>query len=212
MNKDLTGGNIRNTMLIFAGPMIVGNLLQQCYNIADTLIVGRFLGAGALASVGAAYTLMTFLTSVLIGLCMGSGSVAAFYFGKKDYGQTGDSVTASFLFIAAVSVILNAAAFLWIDEILFLLRVPGELTAMMREYVWIIFCGIFFVFLYNYFAFIMRAAGNSVVPLLFLGVSAGINIVLDLESAGLLLRRLQRRYLPESESAFTRGLRSRSSV
>lgn len=180
MNKDLTGGNIRNTMLIFAGPMIVGNLLQQCYNIADTLIVGRFLGAGALASVGAAYTLMTFLTSVLIGLCMGSGSVAAFYFGKKDYGQTGDSVTASFLFIAAVSVILNAAAFLWIDEILFLLRVPGELTAMMREYVWIIFCGIFFVFLYNYFAFIMRAAGNSVVPLLFLGVSAGINIVLDL--------------------------------
>ena len=146
MNKDLTGGNIRNTMLIFAGPMIVGNLLQQCYNIADTLIVGRFLGAGALASVGAAYTLMTFLTSVLIGLCMGSGSVAAFYFGKKDYGQTGDSVTASFLFIAAVSVILNAAAFLWIDEILFLLRVPGELTAMMREYVWIIFCGIFLFF------------------------------------------------------------------
>ena len=72
MNKDLTGGNVKKTMLLFAGPMILGNLLQQCYNIADTLIVGQFLGAGALASVGAAYTLMTFLTSVLIGLCMGS--------------------------------------------------------------------------------------------------------------------------------------------
>lgn len=83
MNKDLTEGNVRNTMLLFAGPMILGNLLQQCYNIADTLIVGQFLGAGALASVGAAYTLMTFLTSVLIGLCMGSSSVVAFYFGKR---------------------------------------------------------------------------------------------------------------------------------
>ena len=180
MNKDLTEGNVRNTMLLFAGPMILGNLLQQCYNIADTLIVGQFLGAGALASVGAAYTLMTFLTSVLIGLCMGSSSVVAFYFGKKDYVQTGDSATASFIFIAAVSVLLNLFSFWWIDEILFLLRVPGDLLTMMKEYVWIIFCGIFFVFLYNYFAFILRAAGNSVVPLIFLGVSAGLNVVLDL--------------------------------
>lgn len=180
MNKDLTGGNVRNTMLLFAGPMILGNLLQQCYNIADTLIVGRFLGAGALASVGAAYTLMTFLTSVLIGLCMGSGSVVAFYFGKKDYAQTGDSVAASFIFIAAVSVVLNAAVFIWIDEILFLLKIPDDLMVMMKEYVWIIFCGIFFVFLYNYFAFILRAAGNSMAPLLFLGVSAGLNVILDL--------------------------------
>lgn len=180
MNKDLTEGNVRNTMLLFAGPMILGNLLQQCYNIADTLIVGQFLGAGALASVGAAYTLMTFLTSVLIGLCMGSSSVVAFYFGKKDDAKTKDSAVASFIFIAAVSVFLNVISFCWIDEILFLLRVPDDLLGMMREYVWIIFCGLFFVFLYNYFAFILRAAGNSTVPLVFLGVAAGINVVLDL--------------------------------
>lgn len=66
MKKDLTQGSVIMTMLSFAGPMILGNLLQQCYNIADTLIVGRFLGAGALAAVGSAYTLMTFLTSILI--------------------------------------------------------------------------------------------------------------------------------------------------
>ena len=84
MKKDLTTGNIIKTMLIFAGPMIIGNLLQQFYNIADTLIVGRFVGADAMASVGAAYTLMTFLTSILIGLCMGSGSLVSFYFGKQD--------------------------------------------------------------------------------------------------------------------------------
>lgn len=180
MNKDLTGGNVKKTMLLFAGPMILGNLLQQCYNIADTLIVGQFLGAGALASVGAAYTLMTFLTSVLIGLCMGSSSVVAFYFGKKDYAQMKEAVTASFLFIALVSVLLNLLVFLGIDEILVLLQIPEELLVMMKEYVWIIFCGIFFVFLYNYFAFNLRAAGNSMIPLLFLGVSAGINVTLDL--------------------------------
>ncbi len=180
MNKDLTYGNVRKTMLLFAGPMILGNLLQQCYNIADTLIVGQFLGAGALASVGAAYTLMTFLTSVLIGLCMGSSSLAAFYFGKKDDARTKETVTASFLFIALSSVLLNVMAFAGIDEILALLQIPEELFAMMKEYVRIIFCGIFFVFLYNYFAFNLRAAGNSMTPLLFLGISAGINVALDL--------------------------------
>ena len=72
MKQDLTTGNITKTMLLFALPMILGNLLQQLYNVADTLIVGQFLGADALAAVGSAYTLMTFLTSILLGLCMGS--------------------------------------------------------------------------------------------------------------------------------------------
>ena len=72
--KDLTQGNVTKTMLLFAAPMILGNLLQQCYNIAYTLIVSRFLGANALAAVGSSYTLMTFLTSILLGMCMGSGA------------------------------------------------------------------------------------------------------------------------------------------
>ena len=75
MTQDLTCGPITKTMLRFALPMILGNLLQQLYNIADTLIVGQFLGADALAAVGSSYTLMTFLTSILLGLCMGSGAV-----------------------------------------------------------------------------------------------------------------------------------------
>ena len=70
MQKDLTKGNITRTLLAFAVPMILGNMLQQLYNIADTLIVGRFLGANALAAVGSAYSLMTFLTSIFIGLCI----------------------------------------------------------------------------------------------------------------------------------------------
>jgi len=180
MKKDLTQGNVTKTMLLFALPMIFGNLLQQCYNIADTLIVGRVLGAKALAAVGSAYTLMTFLTSIIIGLCMGSGAVFSVYFGKKAFGQMIKSMSASFLFIAAVTVIMNGAVFLFMDPILRLLQVPEEIFSLMREYVWVIFCGIFFVFLYNYFAFLLRGMGNSVVPLCFLGISAALNIVLDL--------------------------------
>ena len=97
MAKDLTVGSVPGTMLRFSGPMILGNLLQQCYNIADTLIVGRVLGAGALAAVGSAYTLMTFLTSVLIGLCMGSSSVCSFYYGKKEPRAMGESILADSL-------------------------------------------------------------------------------------------------------------------
>ena len=82
MGKNLTEGNVSKTMLLFSGPMILGNLLQQCYNIVDTIIVGQVLGAEALAAVGAAYTLMTFLSSILIGMCMGSGTLFSFYYGK----------------------------------------------------------------------------------------------------------------------------------
>ena len=70
MNRDLTKGPVIRTMLLFAVPMILGNLLQQCYNIADTMIVGKYLGENALAAVGSSFTLMTFLTSILLGLCM----------------------------------------------------------------------------------------------------------------------------------------------
>ena len=78
MNWDLTKGPVVKSMLMFAIPMILGDLLQQCYNIADTLIVGQFLGRDALAAVGSAFTLMTFLTSIILGLCMGSGPLFFF--------------------------------------------------------------------------------------------------------------------------------------
>ena len=84
MTKDLTSGSITKSLLLFALPMIMGNLLQQFYNIADTMIVGRFLGKNALAAVGSSFTLMTFLTSIIIGLAMGSGVLFSMKFGEKD--------------------------------------------------------------------------------------------------------------------------------
>ena len=85
MNRDLTKSSVLKSMLLFSIPMILGDLLQQCYNIVDTLIVGQFLGKNALASVGSSFTLMTFITSIILGLCMGSGILFSMYFGAKKY-------------------------------------------------------------------------------------------------------------------------------
>ena len=177
MKYDLTKGNIMKTMLLFAVPMMVGNLLQQCYNVADTLIVGRFLGSDA---VGSSYTLMTFLTSIVLGLCMGSGAYFSILYGKKDESSLKQSFFLSFLFILSVTVFLNIIVFLWIDPLMRLLQIPVEIYHLMRSYLWIIFMGITATFLYNYFASLLRAIGNSWVPLYFLGLSALLNIFLDL--------------------------------
>lgn len=176
----LTQGNILTTLLLFALPMIAGNLLQQVYNIADTIIVGRFIGAEALAAVGSAYTLMTFLTSVIIGLCMGSGAVYSIFFGAGDMDRVKESIWVSFWLIGMVTAVVSVFVFRRIDWILKLLQVPSDVYVLMRSYVWIIFAGIGFVFLYNYFACLLRALGNSSVPLYFLAASSAANIVLDL--------------------------------
>lgn len=180
MNKDLTQGPAMGSMLRFAVPMILGNLLQQCYNIADTLIVGQFLGKNALAAVGSSFTLMTFLTSILLGLCMGSGALFSIRFGQRDEGGLRESIRASFALIGAATLLLNGLAFACLDSIRVFLQVPNEVWALMRDYLKVIFCGIAATFLYNYFASYLRAVGNSVVPLIFLAVSAVLNILLDL--------------------------------
>lgn len=180
MDRDLTKGPVTSSMLLFALPMIVGNLLQQCYNIADTLIVGRFLGQNALAAVGTSFSLMTFLTSILLGMCMGSGALFSMRFGQRNETALRESVCASFVFIAAASVVLTAVSFACLDALRSFLRVPAEAWGDMRSYLFVIFWGIPATFLYNYFASYLRAVGNSVVPLVFLADSAVLNIGLDL--------------------------------
>ena len=180
MNRDLTRGPVTRSMLLFAIPMILGDLLQQCYNIADTLIVGQFLGRDALAAVGSSFTLMTFLTSIILGLCMGSGALFSMRFGQRDEKALCESLCASFFFIALVTALLNILAFACLGGLRTFLRVPAEVWGDMREYLFVIFMGIPAVFLYNFFASFLRAIGNSVIPLGFLAVSAVLNIVLDL--------------------------------
>ena len=180
MQSELTKGPVMRTMIGFAIPMILGDLLQQCYNIADTLIVGQFLGAGALAAVGSAFSLMTFLTSIILGLAMGSGTVFSIRFGQKDMAGLKEGILASFVLLGAVTVVLNILVFAGTDWIIRALQTPEELVGMMHDYLIIIFAGLIATFLYNFFAFLLRSLGNSVTPLLFLAVSAVLNIVLDL--------------------------------
>ena len=165
---------------VYAVPMILGNLLQQCYNIADTLIVGKFLGADALAAVGSSFTLMTFLTSILLGLCMGSGAVFSIRFGRQDAEGLRECIRTSFVLIAGMTLLLNILAFLTLNKFRVLLQVPDEVWGLMREYLAVIFAGIAATFLYNYFASFLRAIGNSIAPLIFLAACAILNIVLDL--------------------------------
>lgn len=180
MNGDLTTGNITTSLLKFAFPLMIGNMLQQLYNVADTLIVGRVLGTNALAAVGSSYTLMTFLTSILIGLCMGSSAYFAIQFGKRDYETLNKGIFQSFMLIGILTAALNLAVFFFVGDIINLLQVPPELRAFTRDYLVCIFAGMTAVFLYNFFANLLRAVGNSVVPLVFLSISAVLNIFLDI--------------------------------
>lgn len=177
----LLTGSITKTLILFALPMIAGNLLQQCYNIADTIIVGRFLGANALAAVGSAYTLMIFLTSIILGLCMGSGASFSISYGRGDMERLKSSMVQAFVFIGLVSIIINVLVFLGLDVIIWFLRVgDAAVAALMRTYLLVIFTGILATFLQNYFSCLLRALGDSKTPLVFLALSAVMNIVLDL--------------------------------
>lgn len=177
---DLTQGSIVRGLLGFALPLMLGNVLQQCYNLADTIIVGRLIGSRALAAVGSAYTLMILLTSILLGLSMGAGAYLSICFGRRDEGAFRQGNALSFVGIGLLSLLLLAAATAGVDAIIDFMRVPGDVAPLMRQYTLIIFAGIPAVFLYNYFACVLRAIGRSGLPLLFLGISSGMNIVLDL--------------------------------
>lgn len=176
---NLAEGSIFRKLIGFSMPMIAGNLLQQIYNLADTLIVGRYIGPDALASVGSAYTLMIFITSIIIGLCMGSGAFFSADYGAADQGKLREDISLSFWFILAVTVVVYLIIYPGMNLILRLLQTPQELMIMTREYVTVVFVGIFFVFLYNFYSYLLRGMGNSVMPLIFLAVSSVMNIVLD---------------------------------
>ncbi len=180
MGRDLTQGPVIKTLIAFAIPMILGDLLQQCYNIADTLIVGQFLGTTALGAVGSAFSLMTFITSIILGLAMGSGTIFSMRFGQKDEKSLKESILASFILILIVTVILDILVYVFIDQIIELLNTPSEMIVMMHDYLFYVFMGLLAIFLYNFFASLLRSLGDSIMPLVFLAISAILNIILDL--------------------------------
>ena len=180
MYRDMTRGGITRSLLLFALPMAAGSLLQQLYNVADTLIVGQALGRDALAAVGSAFTLMTFLTSIFLGLAMGAGALFSIYLGRQDAESQRRAAALAFCLIGGVTAALTAAVYALLHPILRFLQVPDALYGTMRDYLLIIFAGLAATFLYNFFACLLRAAGNSAAPLWFLGGAAVLNVGLDL--------------------------------
>lgn len=176
---DLTTGNEMKSIVLFALPLIAGNLFQQLYNLMDTMIVGKFIGAGALAAVGSSYMTMNFLTSIVIGLCMGSGIVFSWFYGSKQPEKLEKSMFQAFVFIFGVMVVITGASLLCINPLLRLLNIEQSIFQMTKEYLFIIICGMGFVFFYNYFTAVLRSMGNSFTPLIFLIVSSVLNIILD---------------------------------
>lgn len=176
----MTRGSERKSLIYFSLPMILGNLIQQLYNVADTLIVGRFLGSNALGAVGSAYSLMVLLTSIILGLCMGSGIVFSQLFGAKKTEDLKTSIWNSFVFTAFITVFINLLSFILLDKMLWWLNIPIEALEYTKVYLNIIFMGIGFTFIYNFIASILRSIGNSVMPLVFLAIAAVLNIVLDI--------------------------------
>ena len=179
-NIDLTVGNITSSLWKFAVPLMLGNVLQQLYNLVDTWVVGHYIGDNALAAVGSSYTLMTFLTSIVIGLCLGSSAFLSMAYGKKDQDLIRNGIFISAVVIGSLAVILTGIIYIWMNPMIRLLQVPQETTAAMREYLFYVFIGFFATFLYNYVANVLRGIGNSVTPLFFLGISVILNIFLDL--------------------------------
>ena len=176
----MTEGKIATVLLKFSIPMILGNLLQQLYNVADTFIVGHYIGTDALAAVGSSFTLMTFLTSIILGLCMGSGVLFSMLYGARQEDKMKESFFVSFVVIAIFSIVLQLGCMLLIDWILKFMNTPIDIYQATYDYLFIIFCGIFFTFLYNYFSSLLRSIGNSRTPLYFLALAALINVVLDI--------------------------------
>ena len=180
MYRDLTKGPIGPGLVRFALPMMLGNLLQQIYNLADTLIAGRALGRDALAAIGSAYTLMTFLTSIFIGLSLGAGALFSIYFGKREQEKLQSAVGHGLVLVLGVTLVLTAASYAGLDVILRFLQVPSSLRAAMRGYLLVVFAGLLATAVYNFLACLLRALGNSAAPLWFLGAAAVGNVLLDL--------------------------------
>lgn len=178
--QDLTTGSISKKLWAFAIPLMCGNIMQQLYNLVDTWVVGKYIGDNALAAVGSAYSLMTFITSVILGLCLGCSAFFSIEFGRHNLKRLRGGKFISFIIIGTLSLIMTAILLLLNDKIIQILQVPNEIHPLISEYLFYIYIGIFASFMYNYFSNLLRGIGNSIVPLIFLCISVLLNIGLDI--------------------------------
>ncbi len=178
--KDMTKGSPYKLLISFALPMFLGNIFQQVYNLVDTVVVGRFVGKEALAAVGSSFAIMLLINSVIIGLTMGASVLFSQLYGSGDYKKLKTSIIMATILILLITLVISLLAFISVDLINKIYRMPQETTAYAKDYLRWIFAGLFFVSLYNLAANILRSLGDSSTPLYFLLLASIINIGLDL--------------------------------
>ena len=180
MTKDLTTGKIMPILVNFTVPLVLGNLFQLTYNAVDSIIVGHFVGKEALAAVGLCNPVSTLMILFLNGLCMGASILMGIQYGAKDYETLHRQISTTLLSGAFFSFFLTLVCVIFAVPILLLLQVDPSIMSMTVQYLRIIFLGLMFTFLYNFFSSTLRALGDSASPLYFLIISAILNIFGDL--------------------------------
>ena len=180
MTKDLTTGKIMPILVNFTVPLVLGNLFQLTYNAVDSIIVGHFVGKEALAAVGICNPVSTLMILFLNGLCMGASILMGIQYGAKDYETLHRQISTTLLSGTVFSFFLTLVCVIFAVPILLLLQVDLSIMDMTVQYLRIIFLGLMFTFLYNFFSSTLRALGDSASPLYFLIISAILNIFGDL--------------------------------
>ena len=180
MEIDMTQGKPFKLIIRFLIPVVLGNIFQQLYNMADSIIVGKYVGQDALAAVGATGTIMFLIIGFMMGLTSGFSVVTAQKFGARDREGVRYSVVSAIVMSGAIVVVLTAVSLLGMRGLLTLMNTPDNVFDMSYTYISIICAGMVFNVLYNLTSALLRAVGNSKMPLYFLLLSAGLNVILDL--------------------------------
>lgn len=180
MTKDLTTGKIMPILVKFTIPLVLGNLFQLTYNAVDSIIVGHFVGKEALAAVGICNPITTLMILFLNGLCMGAAILMGMQYGAKDYDTLHRQISTTMLSGVVFSVTLTVLCVIFAVPMLKLIQVDPSIMDLTAEYLRIIFWGLMFTFLYNFFSSTLRALGDSNSPLYFLIISAVLNVFGDL--------------------------------
>ncbi|MDR0897660.1 MAG: MATE family efflux transporter [Oscillospiraceae bacterium] len=186
--QDMTQGAPMRNLVMFSVPLLIGNLAQQLYSTADSIIVGRFVGDNALAAVGASGPILNLILVLFMAVSTGAGIVVAQYFGAKDRVELSKAIGNSMLLILIAGLVTGAVGLVVSRPMLVLLDTPAEndVLSMANTYLMILFAGMVFSAFYNIGSGILRGLGDSVTPLIFLLIACGLNIILDwvLVSAG----------------------------
>ena len=176
--KDLTVGKESKVILLFALPMLLGNVFQQLYNIVDSIIVGNYIGKEALAAVGASFPVIFVLISLVVGVSMGSTIIISQYFGAKDFKNVKKAIDSLLIFLFFSSIIITVVGLLFSEDIFRLMQLPETIIADAVSYFNIILYGLILMFGFNAISSILRGLGDSKTPLYFLVISTILNIIL----------------------------------